>query len=530
MKKIFEISLGVVTSVGGFLEMGSLSTAAQGGAAFGLQLVWPIVVGTLCIIFLTEMAGRFAAVSQHTIAAGIRDRFGIKFFLLPFVAVLIVNTLVLSAEIGGVSVALEMATGLKHPWWALPVALLAWFTLWRGTFGLIEKGVSLLGLVTLSFVAAAVTLKPDWHQVAAGVLPSVPHHDRANYWFIVVSILGASITPSLFLFYSSGAVEDQWDSGYLGANRAIATLGMTFGGCISLAVLVAAAYVFSAHGITRVDDYHQLPLLLVAVFGFWGFVLFIASLAFACLGAILQIALEQAYLFAQGFGWNWGENRKPRGRSGVLPRLHVRARDQCDPDRRGRRPAQTDRVLDGADSGKPAAHRRSVSGADERRGLCGTPPQRRDFQYGGRRDHRARLRAGDRRAAVTGIGRRMMDIVRDVLDKQVVDRHSVRMGRVDGIVAELRPGRPPEVIAIEIGSVAIARRVGERTARWVARLAAKIGGARHAEPYRIAWSRIRLMEVDIEVDIDIDINDTPLDDWQRWLREHVVERLPRWLQ
>jgi len=312
MKKIFEICLGVVTSVGGFLEMGSLSTAAQGGAAFRLQLVWPIVVGTLCIIFLTEMAGRFAAVSQHTIAAGIRDRFGIKFFLLPFVAVLIVNTLVLSAEIGGVSVALEMATGLKHPWWALPVALLAWFTLWRGTFGLIEKGVSLLGLVTLSFVAAAVTLKPDWHQVAAGVLPSMPHHDPANYWFIVVSILGASITPSLFLFYSSGAVEDHWDSGYLGANRAIATLGMAFGGCISVAVLVAAAYVFPAHGITRVDDYHQLPLLLVAVFGFWGFVLFVASLAFACFGAILQIALEQAYLVAQGFGWNWGENRKPR--------------------------------------------------------------------------------------------------------------------------------------------------------------------------------------------------------------------------
>jgi hypothetical protein len=122
----------------------------------------------------------------------------------------------------------------------------------------------------------------------------------------------------------------------------------------------------------------------------------------------------------------------------------------------------------------------------------------------------------------------MMDIVRDVLDKQVVDRHSVRMGRVDGIVAELRPGRPPEVMAIEIGSMAIARRVGERTARWVARLAARIGGARRAEPYRIAWSRIRLMDVDIEVDIDM--NDTPIDDWQRWLREHVIERLPRWLQ
>ena len=258
------------------------------------------------------MTGRFAAVSQHTIADGIRDRFGIKFFLLPFTATLLVNTLVLSAEIGGVSVALEMITGIKHPWWALPVALLAWLVLWRSTFGLIEKGMSLLGLVTLGFVAAAVKLKPDWHQVVSGMLPSVPHHNPANYWFTVVSILGASITPSLFLFYSSGAVEDRWDRGYLGANRAIASLGMAFGGGISLSVMIAAACVFPASGITRIDDYQHLPLILVAVFGSWGFVLFVASLAFACFGAVLEIALEQAYFCAQGFGWNWGKNRKPQ--------------------------------------------------------------------------------------------------------------------------------------------------------------------------------------------------------------------------
>jgi Mn2+/Fe2+ NRAMP family transporter len=312
MKKLLEICLGVVTGVGGFLEMGSLSTAAQGGAAFRFELGWAIVVGTVCLIFLVEMAGRFSAVSQHTIAEGIRDRFGVKFFLMPLIAVLIVNTLVLSAEIGGVSVALELATGIRHPWWALPVAMVAWLVLWRSTFGSIEKGTSLLGLVTVSFVAAAVVLRPDWHQVASGLVPSVPHHDAANYWFTAVSILGASITPSLYLFYSSGAVEDHWDRSYLGANRAIAGLGMAFGGVISLAVLIAAACVFPAHGITRVDDYQQLPLLLVAVFGFWGFVLFVASLAVACLGATLEMALEQAYLVAQGFGWNWGENRKPR--------------------------------------------------------------------------------------------------------------------------------------------------------------------------------------------------------------------------
>jgi Mn2+/Fe2+ NRAMP family transporter len=55
---------------------------------------------------------------------------------------------------------------------------------------------------------------------------------------------------------------------------------------------------------------------LVSVFGFWGFVLFIASLGIACLGATLEIGLQQAYLAAQGFGWAWGEDLKPRQNPG----------------------------------------------------------------------------------------------------------------------------------------------------------------------------------------------------------------------
>jgi Mn2+/Fe2+ NRAMP family transporter len=40
--------------------------------------------------------------------------------------------------------------------------------------------------------------------------------------------------------------------------------------------------------------------------------LFVASLAIACFGAALEIALQLAYLAAQGFGWRWGENLRPR--------------------------------------------------------------------------------------------------------------------------------------------------------------------------------------------------------------------------
>ena len=311
MKKLLEISLGIVTSIGGFLEIGSITTAAQAGAEFGFQLLWAIALGGICVMFLVEQGGRLSAVSRHPIPGAIRERFGFNYFILLFVVVGLVSLLVFTAEIGGICIAVEMATGIRFWWWAAPVGFVVWLLMWKGPFSLIEKGTSLLGLVTISFIVGAYVMHPDWAAVARGTLPSVPSHDQARYWFLAVSILGASISPYLFFFYSSGAVEDHWDESYLNTNRIIAASGMSFGSVISIAVLILAALVFPPRGL-RANEYSQLALLLQDALGYWGFVLLIASLGIACLGAALEIALELAYLAAQGFGWNWSKNQRPR--------------------------------------------------------------------------------------------------------------------------------------------------------------------------------------------------------------------------
>ena len=311
MSKLFEIALGIVTGIGGFLETGSLATSAQAGAGFGFQLIWAIGLGVICIAFLVEMAGRLAAVSHHTLPDAMRERFGIRFFLAPLVAVGLVSFLVLAAEIGGVALALQFASGVSYRVWALPAAGAVWLLLWKGTFGVVEKGASLLGLVTIAFLVGAVRLHAPLADVVAGLLPTAPAHDPARYWFTAVSIIGASVSPYLFYFYSAGAVEDGWDEGYLGVNRATAALGMTFGGGIAVAVLACAAMVLHVRGI-QVDRYEQIPLLLSTPLGRAGFWLFVASLGVACFGAGLEIALQLAYLVAQGFGWRWGENLRPR--------------------------------------------------------------------------------------------------------------------------------------------------------------------------------------------------------------------------
>ena len=310
MKKILQLTLGIVTSVGGFLEIGSVTTAAQAGSRFGYQLLWAILLGTLCLIFLIEMSGRLAAVSKHTIVDAMRERFGFPFFFFVLIGMVIVAFLVLVAELGGISFALQILTGIRFPWWALPVSLLVWLLMWKGTFSLIENGASLLGLVTISFVVAAFKLGPDWSSVGSSLIPSLPDSDKANYGFLAVSILGASISPYLMYFYSSGAIEDKWDRSYIPMNRVIAGSGMTFGGFLSMAVLVAAALALRPKGL-QVDTFPQAALLMTTALPRWGFYLFALSMLFACFGAALEISLAIAYFFAQGFGWNWSEDLEP---------------------------------------------------------------------------------------------------------------------------------------------------------------------------------------------------------------------------
>lgn len=310
MKKMLEVTLGIITSVGGFLEIGSVTTAVQGGASFGYQLLWAILLGTLCLIFLVEMSGRLAAVSKQTIVDAMRDRFGFPFFSIVLLGMVLVAFLVLIAELGGIGLSLQILTGIGFPWWAIPVSFLVWLLMWKGTFGLIENGASLLGLVTLSFVVAAVKLHPNWGNVAHSLLPTFPGDQKARYGFIAVSILGASISPYLMYFYSSGAIEDEWDETYIRINRFIAVFGMSFGGLLSMAVLIVAALALQPRGID-VQKFEQATLLMTTALPKWGFYLFALSMLFACLGAALEISLAIAYFFAQGFGWNWSEDLTP---------------------------------------------------------------------------------------------------------------------------------------------------------------------------------------------------------------------------
>jgi Mn2+/Fe2+ NRAMP family transporter len=311
VKRWLQLALGILTSIGGFLDMGALATSAQAGANYRYQLLWTIALSTLLVIFLVEMSGRFAAATHKALPGAIREHLGFTVWLVPFLVLTIAQLLVLATEIGGICLALHLVTGLPTALWALPVAVLLWLFLWRSTFGAIENSTSLLGLITLAFVVAAISHHPPVREVVVGLVPSLPKQEPLKYWGIAVSIVGAVLSPYLFYFYSSGAVEDGWDRSYVGVNRGIATIGMSVGSVVAVACMIVAAMVLAPRGIAM-DDYHQAAMMLTDAFPFWGFVLFALGLGIACLAASLEVALSLAYATAQTFGWTWGESLDPR--------------------------------------------------------------------------------------------------------------------------------------------------------------------------------------------------------------------------
>ncbi|HZT76921.1 MAG TPA: hypothetical protein VFA27_09700 [Vicinamibacterales bacterium] len=116
-----------------------------------------------------------------------------------------------------------------------------------------------------------------------------------------------------------------------------------------------------------------------------------------------------------------------------------------------------------------------------------------------------------------------MDLVRDLLDVQLVDREGQGLGRVDGLVLRLREGAPPRLVALDVGAAVAARRVHPRVAavlRWFTRRVLP-----SVRTVRYAPALIRDVGIDVELDV-VASDDPRLLRFEKWLSRHVIGKIP----
>jgi Mn2+/Fe2+ NRAMP family transporter len=310
----FELTLGIMTAVGGFVDISELVFAAKAGSQFGYTLIWVFAISTIGIIVFSEMSGRVAAVAKQPVFNLMRHRLGLKLGLITLAASIVANLITCAAELGGVGLILNYLTGAPYLLMAALMTVLMVVSIWVLPFEWIERTYGLLGLFMIVFVAALVAIHPPWHQIADALVPQMPKglstKEMLQFGYFVVAIISAVMFPYEVYFYSSGGIEEGWSPKDMLTNRTTAILGMGLGSLLAIAILSNSAQLFGPANVSP-EIPGSAALEAAIPFGKWGLILALLGMLFAVAGAAVETCLANAYSIAQFFGWIWGRHKKP---------------------------------------------------------------------------------------------------------------------------------------------------------------------------------------------------------------------------
>ena len=309
-----ELTLGIMTAVGGFVDISELVFAAKAGSIFGYALIWVFAVATIGIMVFGEMSGRVAAVAKQPVFNLMRHRLGLKLGMMTLLASLIANLITCAAEVGGVGLILNYLTGLPYRPMALIGALVLMGSMWVLPFKWIERIYGLLGLFMIAFAVALVAIHPPWGKIAGGFVPQVPHglstKELLVFAYFAVAIVSAVMFPYEAYFYSSGGIEEQWGPKDLPMNKITCTVGFGLGSLLSIAILASSAQLFTPANVGP-EMLGSSALEVAIPLGWIGLVIALLGMLFAISGAAIETCMANAYSLAQFFGWEWGRHRKP---------------------------------------------------------------------------------------------------------------------------------------------------------------------------------------------------------------------------
>jgi manganese transport protein len=313
VKKLLGVTLGILTAMGGFVDIGDIVANSETGARYGMSLAWAVLLGVVGIIVYAEMAGRVASVTGRAVFDLVRERLGARAGLCNLGASFFITMLTLIAEVAGVALSFQLASDVNYLLWIPLAGFAVWIVLWRVKFSTMETVFGLMGLALVVVLVTVIELHPDWgglwHQAR---VPSVPAGEgHPTYFYYAIALFGAAMTPYEVFFFSSGAVEERWTRRDLSLNKANVYLGFPLGGLLSLGLMAGAAVVFQPLGV-GVDNLSQVTLPTSLALGKVGLAFVIVGFVACTFGAALETALSCGYTLSQYFGWQWGKLVRPR--------------------------------------------------------------------------------------------------------------------------------------------------------------------------------------------------------------------------
>ena len=287
-----------------FIGPGTITACTIAGVGFGYALLWAMLLSILATIILQEMSARVGIITQKGLADVIREELKVswlRYLIMTVIlsAIVIGNTAYEAGNISGATLGLEVLAGADYaPLYPWIIGLIAFLLLYLGSYMTLEKVfISLVLMMSVSFLLTAILTKPDIKEVLMGLIkPVIPK----NSLFNIIALIGTTVVP-YNLFLHASLVREKWNSlDDLASVRRDTFLSIGLGGIISIAIIISAAAISS----TEVKDALDLAKGLEPLYGQSAKYLMGIGLFAAGITSAITAPLAAAYVANSCFGWN----------------------------------------------------------------------------------------------------------------------------------------------------------------------------------------------------------------------------------
>ncbi|HKH12933.1 MAG TPA: Nramp family divalent metal transporter [Rubrobacter sp.] len=256
-----------------YIDPGNFATNISAGAQYGYMLLWVILVSNLMAMLIQSMSAKLGIATGKNLPEVCRERFPRAVSVSLWVQGEIIAMATDLAEFIGAALALNLLFGIP----LLPAGLLTAV----GAFGILElqrKGfrpleaviAGMLGVILLSFAFQMFYAEPEADRVLAGLF--TPRFADAESVLLASGILGATVMPHVIYLHSAltqnrvvGRSQEERKKIFR-FELVDVVIAMAIAGTINASMLIMAAALFNANGLTGVADideaFRQLGILV----------------------------------------------------------------------------------------------------------------------------------------------------------------------------------------------------------------------------------------------------------------------------
>jgi manganese transport protein len=246
-----------------YVDPGNFATNIAGGAKYGYLLLWVLLSANLMAMLIQNLSAKIGLATGHNLPELCREHFPRPVSWGLWVQAELIAMATDLAEFVGAAIALNLLFGVPLFAAGLITAVAAFGILALQSLGYrrFEAVIAgLLGLIILGFLYDTLSIGFDGGEAAKGFIPGFAGTDSI---LLATGILGATVMPHVIYLHSALTqnripVTDEVErKRLLRFQRLDVTLAMGIAGLVNMSMLVIAASLFNAHGLTGLDSIEQ---------------------------------------------------------------------------------------------------------------------------------------------------------------------------------------------------------------------------------------------------------------------------------